>query len=113
MAATYNIQLYQGDNYVLNFTVDQDYSTASGWDHKLTLATALEAPLPTLVLSSPTEITATYDGTVTSVVATFSSAATTALDAETIYVWDYQVENGTTVSTLMAGTVSLIPQVSE
>jgi hypothetical protein len=112
MPATYNFTLYQGDNYILNFTVDGDYSA---YTHTMALAVGLEAGVPALVLTSPANISATYDALTdkTSCIATFATDDTGGLDAEVIYYYDYQVESGATVQTLLNGTIAVQAQVAE
>jgi hypothetical protein len=111
MPASYNIQFYQGDNYVLQFTIDGDYSA---FTHKMDFATTLEAATATLSISGAA-ITATYDaGTLkTTCTATITAAQTADLDAEVIYYYDYQVVSGATSMTFLTGTASVYPQVTE
>jgi len=110
MPASYNIQFYQGDNYILQFVIDGNYSA---YTHKMEFATTLEAASAALSISGAA-ITAVYDSNTlkTTVNATITSVQTAALDATVIYYYDYQVVSGANSLTLLTGTASVQPQVS-
>lgn len=110
MPASYNIELYQGDNYNLNFTIEGNYS---GYTHKMSFATELEAASPALTIQGGS-ISHTYSAVtgLTTVSATISHTDTASLDAEVIYYYDYQVHHGSDYMTFLTGTASVYPQVT-
>lgn len=111
MPASYNIQFYQGDNYVLQFTIDGNYTT---YTHKMDFATTLEAASAALSISGAA-ITVTYNATtnLTTCTATITAVQTAALSATQIYYYDYQVTKAADSITFLTGTASVYPQVTE
>ena len=110
MPANYNIDLYQGDNYNLNFTIEGNYSS---YTHRMDIASTLEAQNPDISLHT-NEIVVTYSAVtnLTTISVTISHTHTTQLDAEVIYYYDYQCHQGSTYLTFLKGTVSVYPQVT-
>ena len=108
--ANYNIELYQGDNYNLNFTIQGDYSA---YTHIMDIASTLEAASPTISLHTSSIAVSYSAGTnLTTISVTITHSQTTGLDAEVIYFYDYQCRLGTNYLTFLRGTVSVYPQVS-
>lgn len=108
--ANYNIELYQGDNYNLNFTIEGDYST---YTHRMDIASTLEAQNPDISLHS-NEITVSYSAVtnLTTISVSISHTHTAQLDAEVIYYYDYQCHQGSTYLTFLRGIISVYPQVT-
>lgn len=110
MSATYNITTYQGDNFVLSFTVTGDYSA---YLHTMTIASSLNGAV-VLALTSASAITRTYSGTtgLTTCTASITPAQSSAL-TNTLYFYDYQVSQlPTTCLTLLNGSFSVTLEVS-
>jgi hypothetical protein len=109
-AATRNITVYQGDTYVhelrlrdsANANINISSRTYTGQIRKR--RTSANASI-----TFSAEIT---DGANGIVVFTIASANTASLRSGT-YVYDFQEVNGTTVTTLMTGNVTIIGQVTQ
>jgi len=111
MSATYNITTYQGDNFVLSFTVTGDYSA---YLHTMTISTTVNGAAVTLALTSASAITRTYSATtgLTTCTASITPAESSAL-AGLLYFYDYQVSQlPFTCLTLLNGTFSVTQEVS-
>lgn len=111
MSATYNITTYQGDNFVLTFTVTGDYST---YLHNMTIASSLNGAIVLALTSPGGAITRTYSAItgLTTCVATITPAQSSAL-TNTLYFYDYQVSLlPTTCLTLLNGSFSVTLEVT-
>jgi hypothetical protein len=109
MAATRNITIYQGDTYAhelriknsANANVTITSRTYSGQIRK-------KRNSDTAAATFTSEITNGANG----IVVMSLTAATTANIAAGVYVYDFQETNGTTITTLITGTVTVTGEVS-
>jgi hypothetical protein len=108
MAATLNLDIYQGDTFTLSFTVAGDYTAhVMRMDIASTFAAA-----PAIALTEASGISAVYSAPNTTVTITIQPVDTADLVSSTTYVYDFQVEIGGVVNTWFAGTVGVTAEVT-
>jgi hypothetical protein len=110
LPARYDIIHYQGDTYTLSLVLDNDL-TAQTAKFEIDLP---NQTTPDLELTNASGITSTFDALTnkTTFVITISSAQSTTLGASSIFWYDFQLSDGVTVTTFLAGSFTQMAQTS-
>lgn len=111
MPAKYDITAYQGDTFTLTFTLEGDTTAqTAAMQVRVTPATGST----TLASPATITITQTYDAPtdLTTIVSTISAATMATLSATTIYAYDFQMTNGSVVTTYLYGSFAVTAEVT-
>jgi hypothetical protein len=108
MAATLNLDIYQGDTFTLSFTVAGDYTAHA---MRMDIASTFSAA-SIIALNETAGISAVYSAPNTTVTITIQPVDTADLSPSTTYVYDFQTILSGVVQTWFAGTIGVTAEVT-
>lgn len=105
--ATYNIKHYKGDTFQLIFTMDSDLTAQ-------TPLIQLRTDPGSGTVTDTMSISTSYSGVTgkTTFTCSLTSTQTSALTAGFVYYWDFQLTNGSIVTTYLRGNFIVMAEVS-
>lgn len=102
LPAKYDITHWQGDTYSVVLTLTGDYTAHT---HKFEIKSILSGtPILELTTGGSGIVLGAYANGVTPVTITITATQSAAIVDTTIYNYDYQVQTGVVVTTLLTGT---------
>jgi len=116
MPANYDLDIFQGDTYTLQFQMDGMWDYANGgWFHEFQMKENFDDLTILVQKTSSSGITVSYDpgNQITTVLMVLSPTVTGALDAKKVYRYDYQIKTISpySVTTLLNGEVRVSPEI--
>jgi hypothetical protein len=107
LPATYNISHYQGDTFSLVLAMDDDLTAQTPLLQLRTDPSSVSVVVAASIASSYSGVTDK-----TTFTCTLTATQTAALTAGTVYYYDFQLTNGTTVTTYIRGNFGIVAEVS-